>query len=150
MNQMRPRVRLYSRAAAINASLLFISITAHAQSGVRAPADFNADGYADLAVGVPNESFACARLMQVQAAGVVHVVYGKPAGKAPVPRTFANQLLARQCTRVTPAARSLARFGSALAYGDFNNDGFDDLAVGVPDAGSLTGSVDVYRGSAGG
>jgi hypothetical protein len=45
-------------------------------------------------------------------------------------------------------------FGSALFAGDFNGDGFDDLAVGVPgeDVGGATdaGAVNLLFGSAGG
>ena len=42
------------------------------------------------------------------------------------------------------------QFGSALAVGDFEGDGFDDLAVGVPgeDVGPIpdAGAVDVLPG----
>jgi hypothetical protein len=41
-------------------------------------------------------------------------------------------------------------FGSTLAAGDFNGDGFWDLAVGVPndsEAGTRTGAVNVVQGS---
>ncbi len=50
-------------------------------------------------------------------------------------------------------------FGSAMAVGDFNNDGFEDLAVGAPRRlaqmlplfGDVeAGTVRIYRGSAGG
>src|SRR5262245_54975983 len=41
------------------------------------------------------------------------------------------------------------RFGAAMAFGDFNDDGFDDLAVGVPGEDGH-GAVAVFRGSAAG
>src|SRR5688500_14741250 len=44
-------------------------------SGGQARADFNADGFADLAVGVPNESVGA-----VESAGAVQVIYGSTAG----------------------------------------------------------------------
>jgi hypothetical protein len=41
------------------------------------------------------------------------------------------------------------RFGASLAAGDFNGDGFTDLAVGVPNEGNV-GAVYVYKGSVAG
>jgi hypothetical protein len=38
------------------------------------------------------------------------------------------------------------RFGAALAFGDFNDDGYDDLAVGIPGEDGA-GAVQVFRGS---
>jgi hypothetical protein len=38
-------------------------------------------------------------------------------------------------------------FGASMAVGDFNGDGFDDLAVGAPGEGSSAGSVYTFRGS---
>jgi hypothetical protein len=38
-------------------------------------------------------------------------------------------------------------FGTALAAGDFDGDGFDDLAVGVPGEDGGQGAVDVYFGT---
>ena len=38
------------------------------------------------------------------------------------------------------------RFGTSLAVADFNRDGFDDLAVGAPDASS-TGRVHIFTGN---
>ena len=41
-------------------------------------------------------------------------------------------------------------FGAALAAGDFNGDGFADLAIGVPGENSARGRVNVIYGAFGG
>lgn len=105
--------------------------------------DFNRDGYADLAVAAPGETYDRAWW-----AGVVHVFYGSSAGLSKV----GNQLWGAE--DVGGAAERLAQFGSALAGGDFDGDGFADLAIGVPGRRVSgvwgAGAVEVLRGSASG
>jgi hypothetical protein len=119
---------------------------AAATGKVRKQADFNGDGYADLAVGAPGEDYWFYTYNAVDA-GVVHVVYGGAGGLA----YGRNSLLSRANEAATGLYRpaNYQRFGAALAWGDFNKDGYDDLAIGVP--GDRTwGSVDIYFGSASG
>ncbi|HEV8241486.1 MAG TPA: hypothetical protein VGS57_19140 [Thermoanaerobaculia bacterium] len=98
--------------------------------------DFNGDGVDDLATGIPND-FAIVR------AGAVLVRYGKRQSARLEPQQDAD--LIRQSLDV---AQSGDRFGHALAAGDFDGDGFDDLAVGVPLQGaSNRGAVVIYHGS---
>jgi hypothetical protein len=100
--------------------------------------DFNGDGFDDLAIGVPAEGVDGAIL-----AGAVNVLYGGADGLAGT-----NQLL----TQGNPEPLDL--FGLAVAKGDFNADGFTDLAVGAPSedvgAAGLAGAVNVFYGSADG
>ena len=107
----------------------------------RLQADFNNDGADDLAVGVPEESVA-----GHIAAGVVHVLPGSTTGVTGT----GSQLF----TQVGGAVESVDLFGSALAAGDFDGDGFADLAAGAPaeNVGSLfdAGAVSVLYGSADG
>lgn len=96
-------------------------------SGGQARADFNGDGFGDLAVGVPGEDVGG----KVDA-GAVNVIYGSSAGLGPA----GNQLWHQDVANVVDAAEQGVglgdQFGAALAAADFNNDGFGDLAVGVP------------------
>ena len=100
-----------------------------------AAADFNHDGFDDLAIGVPGED---------DDDGYVQIVFGSSSGVV----TAGNLLLGEN--NVGGASESGDRFGEALAAGDFDGDGFADLAAGVPyeDIGSAgnTGQVDVLYG----
>jgi len=91
-----------------------------------AAGDFNGDGFDDLAVGVPYEDFG-----GLEDSGVVLVFYGSLAGLASdeSPATL----------HIAPGYNSIAgtpgagdQFGSALAAGDLDDDGYDDLAIGAP------------------
>jgi hypothetical protein len=100
-------------------------------------ADFNNDGFVDLAVGVPGENGF---------AGAVNVLYGSTGGLSGTG--------AQLFTQVGGAVEAGDGFGSVLAAGDFNNDNFADLAVGAPGEAVGTmqaaGAVSVLYGSAGG
>ncbi len=73
--------------------------------------DFDRDGYEDLAVGAPGRS---------QGSGAVFLYKGTASG---------NVLWKVLTPEQTQAGQ---RFGSALAAGDFDGDGVQDLAVGAP------------------
>jgi hypothetical protein len=97
-----------------------------AKAPVAARGDFDGDGKADLVAGAPGHAR-------------VRVVYtkAKPGG------SHAQWISA-------PDSNAFA-FGSALAVGDFNGDGFADLAVGAPGYtdidGVEQGAVFIYSGS---
>jgi hypothetical protein len=110
-----------------------------------AAGDFNSDSFADLAVGVPFEGVGTA-----VAAGAVNVLYGSAAGLTGT----GSQAFWQGPGGAGGALEDDDQFGSALAAGDFNADGVDDLAVGAPgeDVGTAAdaGAVGVLYGSAGG
>jgi hypothetical protein len=90
-----------------------------------AAGDFDADGYDDLAVGVPDEDVGAPA---VENAGVVHILYGSAAGLS----SAGNQLWSQDSVGVEGKIEELDFFGAALATGDFDGDGYADLAIGVP------------------
>jgi hypothetical protein len=111
-----------------------------------AAGDFNGDGYDDLAVGVPYEDIG----RDLTDAGAVNVLYGAAAGLSA--NVVPDQLWHADVAGVPGAGEDGDRFGYALASGDFDGDGFDDLAVGLDGeaVGTLNsaGAVDVLYGAA--
>src|SRR6266498_5852274 len=97
-------------------------------SGV-AKGDFNGDGIADLAIGEPG-----ATINGHANAGDVIVIYGSAAGLTTTgarrPELWYQDRWGG--TRTFDTAQAGDLFGSALASGDFNGDGFSDLAIGIP------------------
>jgi hypothetical protein len=85
-----------------------------------ATGDFDGDGYADLAIGVTGENFGSGEH------GAVHVVYGSSSGLT----AAGNFLFSENLFGGSPTDDD--EFGRALAAGDFDGDGYDDLAVGIP------------------
>jgi hypothetical protein len=90
----------------------------------QASGDFNADGFADVAVSANAENVSAAT-----DGGAVTVFYGSAAGL----RTD-NAKMLTIATAGFPSTDG-AFFGSALAAGDFDGDGDDDLAIGAPGMG---------------
>jgi hypothetical protein len=101
-----------------------------------ASGDFNGDAYDDLAVGVSSESIG-----EIFRAGAVNVIYGASEGLA----ASGNQMWHQDSPGILGGAETNDVFGESLASGDFDGDGYDDLAVGakgeyigdIPDAGMV-------------
>ena len=106
-----------------------------------ATGDIDGDGYSDVVAGAPNDMVAGA-----QDAGSVTSLYGSRRGL-----TSAGSERITQPGNAAAGPETGDRFGAAVALGDFDGDGFDDLAVGVPDedVGTVVsaGVVNVFRGS---
>ena len=102
--------------------------------------DFNADGFADLVVGAPGKAPG-----SDPRSGAVFIFPGSTTPTGISTGFFITQNHAGQVNEAGDL------FGTALAIGDFDADGFVDLAVGAPgkDAGGGTGSgvVFIFPGS---
>jgi hypothetical protein len=116
--------------------------------------NFDGVGNADLAIGIPGESIG-----SVASAGAVQVLYSRGEGGL---GSVNNDLFYEACTdrshpdfyggrsggvsepfALTDTAEAFDQLGFSLAAGDFNRDGTDDLAVGVPGEMDSSGAVQI-------
>ncbi len=108
---------------------------------VHAVGFFNSDCYADVVVGVPGDDG------NGTGSGSIVVIYGSATGL--VPST------AQKFSYTSFDAHAVS-LGRSITSGDFNGDGYDDVAVGAPDGDIIgnnqheTGGVAVLYGSASG
>lgn len=104
-------------------------------------ADFNGDGFDDLAIGVRGE-----RIRGTPAAGTVQVLPGSATGLSEV----GDQRWSHAQPGVPGDVEEGDWFGFKLAAGDFDGDGFDDLVMrsSHTDGIRLAGEVVVLYGSA--
>lgn len=108
--------------------------------------NFDGDATLDLVISQPGHGNAtCA------AFGRIQVDYDRPPSSV---ATFtADAEWTRDSTGVLEANGCSDYFGAALGLGDFDNDGYDDLAIGVPGddvvgGASNVGSIHILYGSA--
>ncbi|WP_328665208.1 FG-GAP and VCBS repeat-containing protein [Streptomyces sp. NBC_00328] len=102
-------------------------------------ADFDKDGYGDIAVGTSIYS---------KHKGRVSVWYGSSAGPS------RNTRLTQATSGVAGTPENYDEFGSSISAGDVNGDGYADLAVGVRDekidGQDNAGGVHIFKGRASG
>ena len=101
-----------------------------------AAGDFDGDGRDDLAIGVPDENVG-----GDLNAGIFHVLYGSSAGLS----VGGDQAFTLDDAALPGDAQAYDYFGEAVAAGDFDGDGRDDLAISAPgEAGRNTTGGGVY------
>ena len=100
--------------------------------------DFNGDGFEDLASGAPGDGQGDP---SPGLDGALTVNYGSKFGLTHV---------GAQYITIGDVPDVVVRFGQSVAAGNFNNDAYDDLAVGAPDLDVLSatdaGAVFIYLG----
>ena len=84
------------------------------------PFDFDGNGYADLATGVPGESVG-----SVKQAGAVEVIYASADGLT----ATGAQLWSRASPGVDGEPTKGEQWGRSLTSADFDRDGYADLAA---------------------
>ncbi|MFF4689447.1 FG-GAP repeat protein [Streptomyces sp. NPDC001307] len=136
MSKRRFRSRLGLVAAVAVAGAVVGPVSAHAAGTVSAGAqsvraDFNGDGYADLAVAASRGTVG-----GHSRAGYVSVVYGSSKGLD----TTHRQVISQDTAGIPGAAETDDWFGWGLALGDLDGDGYADLVVGA--SGEDVGTID--------
>ncbi len=116
---------------------------------------YNGDPFADLVVGAPGENiYDSTPEYEHEFTGMIHVIFGFPQGLS----AQENETWHQDMQSSKDQAEADDRFGNTLASGDFNGDGYYDVAVGMPsedvgeepDAISKAGAVHVIYGSSSG
>ncbi|MEV8208904.1 FG-GAP repeat protein, partial [Streptomyces sp. NPDC079189] len=144
---MRTRIRTYATAASVVAAATAgLTLPASAAAPPQTASDFNADGYADLAVGVPDGAVG-----GKARAGYVNIVWGGPKGIG-----AHGSIRISQATAEVPGTPETGdRFGASVALVDTSGDGVAELLVGAPGEdvtgrGTDAGSVTAVGGAKGG
>ncbi|MER5948477.1 FG-GAP and VCBS repeat-containing protein [Streptomyces sp. NPDC001904] len=143
------RIRTYAIAVTVAAAAtagLPLAAPATAATPTAFTSDINGDGFADLAVGVPDGAVG-----GKAKAGYVDVVWGGPKGLG----TGGDTRVTQATPGVPGTPEKGDRFGAAVSVTDMNGDGRADLVIGVPGedvggAGADAGTVAVLHGARGG
>ena len=107
-----------------------------------ASGDFNGDGFSDLAIGSPGERWG-----DYTEVGAITILYGSKNGL----KSEKSVRLHQSTPGVPDKNEPNDQWGSNLISGDFNNDGYEDIAIGTPNESSgdqkETGTITILQGS---
>ncbi|MFJ9035066.1 FG-GAP-like repeat-containing protein [Streptomyces sp. NPDC102406] len=127
---------------ALTGGLLVGAAGAGSAASPKVESDFNGDGYRDVVVSAPG-----ARVANLPRPGTVSVLYGSANGAS----AAHHQTLDQNTPGIPGAAEAGDYFGTATAAGDFDSDGYADLAIGVTkedvDGDTDNGLVQIVWGS---
>ncbi|MQY15177.1 hypothetical protein SRB5_53550 [Streptomyces sp. RB5] len=141
------RARLILAAPALAGLLVLAAPQPAAAAAAPATADFNADGKADLAVGIPQAADAT-----IAAAGAVSIAPGSATGSNGAAKITITQNSTVGGVDVPGSSEAGDSFGASTSWGDINGDGRADLAVGAPGeddtSNTDSGAVSLFYGSA--
>ena len=97
-----------------------------------ASGDITGDGRDELVAGIPGKSF-----FGMNDAGAVHIVRGSAAGLTQYDWLVSQDGIVDNDNSslgdISDSTEAGDRFGAAVTLGDFNGDGFDDLAISAPE-----------------
>ncbi|MFH8775934.1 FG-GAP-like repeat-containing protein [Streptomyces sp. NPDC017958] len=107
-------------AASLTGSLMAVSVDRAVAAPSKLADDFNGDGYRDLAIGMPGKT-----INGKEGAGAVLLTFGSAHGL-----TGKHVYITQNSTGIPGTAGYQDFFGSSLASGDVDRDGYADLLVG--------------------
>ena len=123
-------------------SLIVGSITSSEVAGITVLGDFNQDGFSDLVVSQPKVSTRLSSNLSNPSIGdsngEISIYYGSQNG------------ISQNADLNYYGSQDNQNLGQGLTVGDFNGDGFSDLAVGSPGYNQNDGMVELYFGSSSG